>query len=200
MSIETEIAALTAATTALTQAVSVQQANVDAAVAAIVLTKERVEELANVENTSDQDKPLSIANSLALDEKQETLVSGSNISTVNGVSLLGGGPLVIARGAVEIPILNYNNRGTLRHPVLPLPLTGDVLNMEHLGQLQYTTTFDYVDDDEMVIEAVDPADGVTPIGQWVLTIPAFEWTQAQKMFENAVLWEWMEDELLFHTN
>jgi hypothetical protein len=200
MSIETEIAALTAATTALTQAVSVQQANVDAAVAAIVLTKERVEELANVENTSDQDKPLSIANSLALDEKQETLVSGSNISTVNGVSLLGGGPLVIARGAVEIPILNYNNRDTLRHPVLPLPLTGDVLNMEHLGQLQYTTTFDYVDDDEMVIEAVDPADGVTPIGQWVLTIPAFEWTQAQKMFENAVLWEWMEDELLFHTN
>jgi hypothetical protein len=200
MSIETEIAALTAATTALTQAVSVQQANVDAAVAAIVLTKERVEELANVENTSDQDKPLSIANSLALDEKQETLVSGSNISTVNGVSLLGGGPLVIARGAVEIPILNYNNRDTLRHPVLPLPLTGDVLNMEHLGQLQYTTTFDYVDDDEMVIEAVDPADGVTPIGQWVLTIPAFEWTQAQKMFENAVLWEWMEDELLIHAN
>ena len=52
--------------------------------------------LANVDNTSDANKPISTATQTALDAKQATLVSGTNIKTVNGVSLLGSGNLSIA--------------------------------------------------------------------------------------------------------
>ena len=47
--------------------------------------------LGNVNNTSDADKPISTATQNALDGKQATLVSGTNIKTVNGESLLGSG-------------------------------------------------------------------------------------------------------------
>ena len=168
-------------------------------------TKDTVDnDLNNVNNTSDVDKPVSTAQATALATKQATLVDGDNISTVNGNSLLSGTPLVIERGPVEVPILQYIDRATLRTPVLPVPLTGDVVNIPHLGHFQYYLVADYVevyvDDDETVFEAVNPSDGVTPIGQWVMTLPAYEFTEAQKMFENAVLWEWMEDEeLRFNT-
>ena len=41
-----------------------------------------------VDNTSDANKPISSATQTALDAKQATLVSGTNIKTVNGNSLL----------------------------------------------------------------------------------------------------------------
>ena len=47
--------------------------------------------LGNVNNTSDADKPISTATQTALDGKQATLVSGTNIKTLNGESLLGSG-------------------------------------------------------------------------------------------------------------
>ena len=47
--------------------------------------------LGNVNNTSDADKPISTATQNALDAKQATLVSGTNIKTLNGESLLGSG-------------------------------------------------------------------------------------------------------------
>lgn len=49
--------------------------------------------LGNVDNTSDLNKPISTATQTALDTKQATLVSGTNIKTVNGNSLLGSGNL-----------------------------------------------------------------------------------------------------------
>ena len=52
--------------------------------------------LGNVDNTSDADKPISTATQTALDSKQSTLVSGTNIKTVNGDSLLGSGDLEIS--------------------------------------------------------------------------------------------------------
>jgi hypothetical protein len=163
----------------------------------------RVDALNLVDNTADVDKPVSTAAQAESDTKQDTLVDGSNISTLNGISLLNGTPLVIGRGAVEIPVLSYANRASLRTPVLPIPSAGDILNIPHLGHFQYSTAFEFIDDDEMVFEAVDPADGLNPgnpIGQWVLTIPSYEWTEVQKMFSNAVLLEWMEDEeLRFNT-
>lgn len=54
------------------------------------VTKEQVG-LGNVDNTSDADKPISTATQDALDGKQATLVSGTNIKTLNGESLLGSG-------------------------------------------------------------------------------------------------------------
>ena len=47
--------------------------------------------LGNVDNTTDIDKPISTATQAALDTKQATLVSGTNIKTINGTTILGSG-------------------------------------------------------------------------------------------------------------
>jgi hypothetical protein len=52
--------------------------------------------LNNVDNTSDANKPVSSATQTALDAKQATLVSGTNIKTVNNTSLLGSGNISIS--------------------------------------------------------------------------------------------------------
>jgi len=52
--------------------------------------------LNNVDNTSDANKPISSATQTALDAKQATLVSGTNIKTVNSTSLLGSGDIAIS--------------------------------------------------------------------------------------------------------
>jgi hypothetical protein len=52
--------------------------------------------LANVDNTSDVNKPVSTAQATAIALKQDTLVSGTNIKTINGNSLLGSGNLAIS--------------------------------------------------------------------------------------------------------
>ena len=61
----------------------------------VVITKSDVG-LGNAENTSDADKPVSTATSTALSGKQSTLVSGTNIKTINGNTLLGSGDLVVS--------------------------------------------------------------------------------------------------------
>lgn len=66
---------------------------------AVVLTKTDVG-LANVDNTSDANKPVSTATQTALDAKQATLVSGTSIKTLNGTSLLGSGNIDLAAGGV----------------------------------------------------------------------------------------------------
>ncbi len=52
--------------------------------------------LNNVDNTSDANKPVSSATQSALNGKQDTLVSGTNIKTVNGTSVLGSGNIAIS--------------------------------------------------------------------------------------------------------
>lgn len=49
--------------------------------------------LGNVDNTSDANKPVSTATQTALNAKQDTLVSGTNIKTLDGLSVLGSGDL-----------------------------------------------------------------------------------------------------------
>ena len=61
---------------------------------AVVLDKADVG-LGNVDNTSDLNKPISTATQTALNAKQATLVSGTNIKTVNNNTLLGSGDLTI---------------------------------------------------------------------------------------------------------
>lgn len=51
--------------------------------------------LGNVDNTSDANKPVSTATQTALNGKQDTLVSGTNIKTINDQSLLGEGNITI---------------------------------------------------------------------------------------------------------
>lgn len=51
--------------------------------------------LGSVDNTADSVKPVSTATQVALDAKQATLVSGTNIKTVNSTSLLGAGDVSV---------------------------------------------------------------------------------------------------------
>lgn len=51
--------------------------------------------LGNVDNTSDANKPVSTATQTALNKKQDKLVSGTSIKTINGTSLLGSGDVTI---------------------------------------------------------------------------------------------------------
>lgn len=52
--------------------------------------------LGNVDNTADADKPISTATQTALNAKQATLVSGTNIKTINSTSILGSGDITIS--------------------------------------------------------------------------------------------------------
>lgn len=56
--------------------------------------------LANVDNTSDANKPVSTATQTALNAKQDTLVSGTHIKTINGASVLGTGDLAVTGGII----------------------------------------------------------------------------------------------------
>ncbi len=94
-----------AATAATDYATAAQGATADTALqpagngsALTGLTKTQVG-LANVDNTSDANKPVSTATQTALDAKQATLVSATNIKTINGGSVLGSGDLVVAGAA-----------------------------------------------------------------------------------------------------
>ena len=58
--------------------------------------------LGSVNNTSDADKPVSTAQATAIGLKQDTLVSGTNIKTVGGNSLLGSGDVVLPTGDVTL--------------------------------------------------------------------------------------------------
>lgn len=66
-------------------------------VGAVLLTKADVD-LENVDNTADLAKPVSAAQQAALNQKQDTLVSGKSIKTLNGAPLLGGGDIEISGG------------------------------------------------------------------------------------------------------
>lgn len=66
----------------------------------IDLTKSDVG-LSNVDNTSDLSKPISTATQTALNAKQDTLVSATNIKTINGSSVLGSGDLVVGGSGLK---------------------------------------------------------------------------------------------------
>lgn len=182
MSIESEIAALTTSTTALIAAVGAQQITVTDAISAFnsVITKVNTE-LNLVDNTSDIDKPVSTLTQNLLDEKQETLVSGVNISTVNGLSLLEGEPLVIARSATSLNRVTYDNRGSLRSSVSEID---DSTMVESLGLFMFVDTQEEPDDDETCFTAAT--------GQWLLQTPAFDLTEALTTIESAVIDDYIE--------
>jgi hypothetical protein len=192
MTIETEVAALTTATTSLTDAVLIQQNAVTAAVATFAATTATVNDDLNlVDNTADVDKPVSTATQTALDAKQITLVSGSNISTINGLSILSGTPLVVERGPTSLASLAYDQRSTLK-----LDPTGgnlayvldDSVVVEGLGLFMWHTTQLEPDDDETCFSTPSS-------GQWLLVTPAFDLLAAYEMVEDAFIDEYIEDQI-----
>ena len=60
--------------------------------------------LSMVNNTSDVNKPISTATQTALNAKQATLVSGTNIKSINGSSVLGSGNLTSGGISSVIPL------------------------------------------------------------------------------------------------
>jgi hypothetical protein len=74
--------------------------SVSGKVGAVTLVKDDVG-LSNVDNTSDASKPISSATQTALNGKQDTLVSGTNIKTINGDSLLGSGDITVGGGGIS---------------------------------------------------------------------------------------------------
>lgn len=71
--------------------------------------------LGNVDNTSDLNKPVSTATQTALDLKQVSLVSGTNIKTLEGQSLLGTGNIDLTKN--EVGLSNVDNTSDINKPI-----------------------------------------------------------------------------------
>tara|TARA_R110000850_G_scaffold196029_3_gene322442 strand:+ start:31 stop:645 length:615 start_codon:yes stop_codon:yes gene_type:complete len=188
MTIETEVAALTSSTTALTTAVGVQQTAIVSAVAGFTATTARVDALPNVENTADADKPLSSATVTELLKYVET----TELATINGLPINTGLALLIASSPTSLTSALYDARAALRSPVDPQPIAGDALILEYLGLFQFYTSVTEPDDDETCFTANDTVTGL-PYGQWRLRVPAYEWTEAHEKIEFRALEEWRDD-------
>jgi hypothetical protein len=80
----------------------------------IDLTKSDVG-LSNVDNTSDLLKPISTATQAALDSKQPNLVSGTNIKTVENLSLIGPGNIDITKSMVDLD--QVDNTSDVNKPI-----------------------------------------------------------------------------------
>lgn len=183
MTIESAVAALVSSTTALTTAVGIQQIAVTAAVGNFTATTNRVNALNNVNNTADADKPVSSAAIAAMSLKQNNLVSGVNISTVNGQSLLGGQPLIIERSATSLSRVSYDDRGTLR---ALSPQVDDSTIVESLGLFMWTNTKLEPEDDETCFNTTN--------GQWLLRAPAWDLLDAWALHEQSITDDFREDE------
>jgi hypothetical protein len=69
--------------------------------------------LGNADNTSDANKPVSTATQTALNAKQDTLVSNTNIKTVNSTTLLGSGDIAVQSTLVSGTNIKTINGTTL---------------------------------------------------------------------------------------
>lgn len=85
--------------------------------------------LSNVDNTSDADKPISSAQQTALDDKQDELVSGTNIKTINSESLLGSGNITISANVF------YDDVSPT-----PLPIRGKLRALEYIELVDNPTS------------------------------------------------------------
>lgn len=119
--------------------------------------------LGNVNNTSDANKPISTATQNALNQKQNTLVSGTNIKTLNGQSLLGSGNLT-ADGPITIQNMNlmtvsqYNSIvGSLANNTYKSYLCADAAGNVKGGAVTLNTEFGKLihSDDAMAVNLGD---------------------------------------------
>lgn len=80
----------------------------------VVLNKSDIG-LSNVDNTSDINKPISSATQTALNTKQATLVSGTNIKTIETQSLVGSGNIDLTKN--DVGLSNVDNTSDANKPI-----------------------------------------------------------------------------------
>src|SRR6185369_6142202 len=117
--------------------------------------------LSNVDNTSDVNKPVSTATQTALNTKQATLASGSNIRTVNGGSLPGSGDLVVPGDTPATVSIAYNS-------TIPLDTTGNGKRMT-----SHTMTGDTVLSVGTAVDGGNCAFALVGAGGYTLDVSAF---------------------------
>jgi hypothetical protein len=137
----------------------------------------------NIDNTSDNDKPVSTAQQTAIGLKQDTIVSATHVKTLNGQSIVGAGDLAITFNADPTSVVDYDDRADLRSLT---PEADEAIIVEGIGEFTWVSTTTEPDDDETCF--------TTSAGQWLLRVPAWDWTNAQLLFSNGILSDWMEDE------
>lgn len=74
--------------------------------------------LGNVDNTSDANKPVSNATQTALNAKQDMLVSGANIKTINNQSIVGSGNIEIGGSGGTTDYDQLSNRPSINGTTL----------------------------------------------------------------------------------
>ena len=137
--------------------------------------------LGNVDNTSDANKPISSATQTALNLKQDTLVSGTNIKTVNSNTLLGSGDVVIDKSSVglenvaNVDTTNASNisSGTLGDARLSANVTiqGNTFNAaSKLVQLDASAKLPAVDGSQLTnLPSFSPPNGLLKIASAIST-------------------------------
>jgi len=95
----------------------------------------------------------------ALAGKQATLVSGTNVKTINGTSILGSGNIAIAGGTGDIATISHNGAGAD-------PVTGDTLSVTFAtgwtGSVQWTRNGSNISGaTSATYEAVEADEGAT---------------------------------------
>lgn len=137
--------------------------------------------LGNVDNTSDANKPISSATQTALNGKQDTLVSGTNIKTVNSNTLLGSGDVVIDKSSIglgnvaNVDTTNASNitSGTLGDARLSTNVTtqGNTFNAANkLVQLDGTAKLPAVDGSQLTnLPSFTPPNGLLKLASTIST-------------------------------
>jgi ferritin-like metal-binding protein YciE len=116
------------------------------------------------------------SNNTAVAAKQDEL-SASNHKTINGQSLLGAGDLTIVLGATVVVTMEWANRDTLRATAGGV---GDSVHVKNIGTMIWQAEAEFVDDGEICFVTTIAS---TITGQWVLRIPAYEFTEIHRLGE-----------------
>lgn len=98
-----------------------------------------------------------------LNEKQNTLISGENIKTINGNSLLGSGDITITGGG-DIDLSNYYNKGEV-DTKLDAKLDVETYNSDKSTFALKTELADY-------LTTTNAAETYQPIGDYLTSIPS----------------------------
>ena len=155
----------------------------------VVLTKSDVG-LANVDNTTDSSKPVSIAQQNALNLKQNVLVSGTNIKTVNSSSILGSGNLAL------LASINPSITGSITEQVYNL--TGTAINPAN-GTIQYKTVSANTTFTETLTSGQSVLLRLIDASNYTITFPTITWVGvvAPTLTANCAIVLWKEQSTLY---